>query len=144
MTDLSQQESERNAAQIAINRRISVFFLGLIGVLSVVAAIAAISMPHHMASPPVAAPIVPTKTVTVAMHDPGCHWFQVGSDFRKTLSTTGPVNLMNTDEAALKISGGGAAQTAAVGQSVALAQGSYHISMLGQASDDNRLSLQVN
>jgi hypothetical protein len=145
MPDLSPQESERNAAQLAINHRISVFFLGLIGVLSAVAAITAVAMPHHMASRPVAAaPIVPTKTVTVAMHDPGCHWFQVGSDYRKTLSTTGPVNLMNTDEAALKISGSGAIRTAAVGQSVALPQGSYRITMVGQASDDNHLSLQVN
>src|SRR5581483_11679596 len=26
------------------------------------------------------------KTVVVAMRDPGCHWFQVGTSFRKTLS----------------------------------------------------------
>jgi ABC-type sugar transport system substrate-binding protein len=41
------------------------------------------------------------KTVTVVMHDPGCHWFAVNGKFLKQLSVKGPVALANFDEATL-------------------------------------------
>lgn len=83
------------------------------------------------------------KTVTVAMHDPGCHWFSTGGKFSKTLAVKGPIALLNLDEAALKIAGPTGLRQAAVGKKVVLARGSYKITMVGQAPDDNTLRLTV-
>ena len=84
----------------------------------------------------------PTK-VTVAMHDPGCHWFLVGGKYMKSLSVKGPVSLVNFDEAALKIVGGSLVKHDAIGKRVALTHGTYRITMVGQAPDDNTLVLIV-
>lgn len=84
-----------------------------------------------------------TKTVTVAMHDPGCHWFLVGGKYVKSLSVQGPVSLVNFDEAALKIAGASGVRLDAVGKRVALTHGTYRITMVGQAPDDNTLMLIV-
>jgi hypothetical protein len=84
----------------------------------------------------------PTK-VTVAMHDPGCHWFLVGGKYVKSLSVKGPVSLVDFDEAALKIVGASVLKHDAVGKKVALARGVYRITMVGQAPDDNTLTLIV-
>jgi hypothetical protein len=81
--------------------------------------------------------------VTVAMHDPGCHWFQVGSSYKKTLTVKGPVSLFNVDEAALIIKGAHGTVRDRVGGSVMLSQGVYHITMVKQAPDDNHLLLTV-
>jgi hypothetical protein len=137
---------EQQEAQIRISNRISGFFLGLIGALSLLAAVAYVgngagggtSQPSAAA---VAAPA--TRTVTVAMHDPGCHWLQIGRSYKKSLAVSGPVNLRNTDEAALKVAGSSGVQSDQVGQQVYLAPGSYRITMVGQAPDDNTLHLTV-
>ena len=84
-----------------------------------------------------------TKTVTVAMHDPGCHWFLVGGKYMKSLSVKGPVSLVNLDEAALKIAGASGVKLDAIGKKVALVRGTYRITMVGQAPDDNTLRLVV-
>jgi hypothetical protein len=84
-----------------------------------------------------------TKTVTVAMHDPGCHWFLVGGKYTKSLSMKGPVSLFNLDEAALKIAGASGVKLDAVGKKVQLAHGTYRITMVGQAPGDNTLVLIV-
>jgi len=84
-----------------------------------------------------------TRTVNVAMRDPGCHWFLVGGKYVKTLSVTGPVFLLNTDEAALKVAGRTGVKRDAVGKKLLLARGTYHITMVGQAPDDNHLLLVV-
>ena len=84
----------------------------------------------------------PTK-VTVAMHDPGCHWFLAGGMYVKSLSVKGPVSLLNVDEAALKIVGASVVKHDAVGKKVALVRGTYRITMVGQAPDDNTLMLIV-
>jgi len=81
--------------------------------------------------------------VTVAMHDPGCHWFQVGSSYRKTLAVKGPASLSNIDEAALIVRGQTATRRDPVGKTILLAKGVYHITMVGQAPDDNHLLLTV-
>jgi hypothetical protein len=86
---------------------------------------------------------VAVKTVTVAMHDPGCHWFSVGAAYKKTMSVKGPVALLNLDEAALKIVGRTGVKHIAVGKKIVLTLGWYRITMVGQAADDNTLTLLV-
>lgn len=83
------------------------------------------------------------KTVTVAMKDPGCHWFLVAGKYKTSLAVHGTVRLLNTDEAALRIMGTGGMKLDRVGKTVALKRGVYHITMVGQAPDDNHLLLTV-
>jgi hypothetical protein len=90
----------------------------------------------HMAKPA-------AKTVVVAMHDPGCHWFVSNGKFVKSLTVTGPVRLANFDEAALVVAGPSSVRHDAVGRLLPLTRGTYHITMVGQAPDDNHLKLVV-
>lgn len=83
------------------------------------------------------------KTLPIAMHDPGCHWFFVGGKFTKTASVTGSVTLLNQDEAALKVAGAHGIQLIPVGKRLAVGAGRYTITMVGQAPDDNHLKLIV-
>lgn len=83
------------------------------------------------------------RTVTVAMKDPGCHWFLVAGKYTRSLSVSGPVQLLNVDEATLKVAGRHRTKLDAVGKKLALARGLYHITMVGQAPDDNHLLLTV-
>jgi hypothetical protein len=84
----------------------------------------------------------PTK-VTVVMHDPGCHWFSVNGAFKTKLAVNGPAKVLNVDEAALKVVGAGATRRVAIGKTLLLGRGTYAITMVGQASDDNHLKLVV-
>jgi hypothetical protein len=89
----------------------------------------------------------PTK-LTVAMRDPGCHWFFMGGGANHKYATTfthsGPVALANLDEAALKIKGPTGTKIERVGANLTLrAKGVYRITMVGQASDDNHLKLTI-
>jgi hypothetical protein len=84
-----------------------------------------------------------SKTVVVAMHDPGCHWFTSNGKFVRTLSVAGPVNLANFDEKALIVAGPNGVKHDAVGKLLPLGPGTYHITMVGQAPDDNHLKLVV-
>lgn len=88
-------------------------------------------------------PATPASAVTVAMHDPGCHWFQVGQSFQKSVTVSGPVQLTNSDEDTLNIAGPKGVQSDPVGQKITLAPGTYTITMAGQAPDDNTLHLSV-
>jgi hypothetical protein len=83
------------------------------------------------------------KTVTVVMHDPGCHWFSTGGKFTTSLTVHGPVALANFDEATLAVNGPKGLQLDKVGKKVMLARGTYRITMVGQAADDNHLKLIV-
>ena len=89
-----------------------------------------------------------TKLI-VAMKDPGCHWFYVGGGpnqrkYTKTVTRTGPVALLNLDEAALIIKGPGGTKHANVGSTLKLkAKGVYKITMVKQAPDDNHLNLTI-
>jgi hypothetical protein len=85
-----------------------------------------------------------TKTVTIYMHDPGCHWFKVHGKF--TTSDTlkaNRVKLVDQDEAALKVTSRHGMRHVAVGKSIVVGHGTYVIMMVGQASDDNYLTLHV-
>ena len=70
------------------------------------------------------------KTVTVVMHDPGCHWFSVGGKLVTTLSVKGPVKLLNYDEASLRIVGPHATIIQKIGKPLLLAKGVYRITMV--------------
>ena len=83
------------------------------------------------------------KTVTVVMHDPGCHWFDVDNTFLKKLTVNGPVKLANFDEAPLIVAGPHGVKHANVGKPILLTRGFYRITMVGQAPDDNHLRLVV-
>jgi hypothetical protein len=109
--------------------------------ISLVAVVAAVAL---LVGQAVAANRAATPTkVTVAMHDPGCHWFLVGGKYVKSLVVMGPVSLVNFDEAALKIAGASGVKLDPVGKKLGLARGTYRITMVGQAPDDNTLSLIV-
>jgi len=84
----------------------------------------------------------PTK-VTVVMHDPGCHWFSVNGAFKTKLAVKGSAKLLNVDESALKVVGAGTVRRVALGKTVLLGKGTYAITMVGQAPDDNHLKLVV-
>ena len=98
-----------------------------------------------LAGPAGAAP----ATLIVAMRDPGCHWFYTGGGpnhrkYVKTLVKSGPVTLLNLDEAALIIKGPGGTTKQAVGAKLVLrAKGVYKITMVRQAPDDNNLKLTI-
>jgi hypothetical protein len=86
---------------------------------------------------------VPVQSVRVVMHDPGCHWFQTADGLKRSLTIKGPVRLTNMDEATLRVAGGSGAKLDKVGSVLRLQRGTYHITMVGQAPDDNHLKLVV-
>ena len=87
--------------------------------------------------------------LVIAMRDPGCHWFYTGggpSDrhYAKSVARSGPVTLLNLDEAALIIKGPAGTKIEGVGAKLTLkAKGVYHITMVKQAPDDNHLTLKI-
>jgi hypothetical protein len=92
-----------------------------------------------------AAPAAAGKApLVVAMHDPGCHWFLVGGKYTKSVVRHGPVTLLNSDEAALRVKGPGGTKLDKVGAKLTLhAKGTYRITMVHQAPDDNHLTLKI-
>jgi hypothetical protein len=84
------------------------------------------------------------KTLKIAMHDPGCHWFLRGGKYTKTATVKGgSVRLVDLDEAALKVASRHALRRIPVGKSIVVGRGNYVIMMVGQAPDDNYLKLTV-
>jgi hypothetical protein len=83
------------------------------------------------------------KTLKIVMHDPGCHWFLRHGKVTKTATVTGPIRLVDLDEAALKVASRAGLKLIAVGKSLVVGRGNYVIMMVGQASDDNYLKLTV-
>ena len=90
-----------------------------------------------------AAVMAPATNLNVVMRDPGCHWFQTDAGLKLSTSAKGPVNLVNMDEAALRVVGPAGTVIDHVGKSVRLGAGRYAITMVGQAADDNHLKLTV-
>ena len=84
-----------------------------------------------------------TKTLKIAMRDPGCHWFLRNGHFTTKTTVSGHVRLLNADEAALKVASRSGMKHIAVGKSIVVGHGRYVIMMVGQAPDDNYLSLTV-
>jgi hypothetical protein len=85
----------------------------------------------------------------IAMKDPGCHWFYTGGGpnnrhYDKSVTRSGPVTLLNLDEAAMIIKGPGGTEIEKVGAKLTLAvKGTYHLTMAKQAPDDNHLILRI-
>lgn len=85
-----------------------------------------------------------SKPLTIAMKDPGCHWFSVGGKYVKTVVRSGPVTVLNLDEAAIIVKGPGGTKIEKVGAKLTLrAKGTYHLTMVKQAPDDNHLTLKI-
>ena len=85
-----------------------------------------------------------TSQLVVAMRDPGCHWFQVGGKYTKSVVRHGPVTLINHDEAPLRIKGpGGTKIERVLGKLRLRASGTYRITMVHQAAEDNHLVLRI-
>jgi hypothetical protein len=91
-----------------------------------------------LAAPAVAAPVVP-----IVMRDPGCHWFFVGGKFSTRYVAKGAVKIQNSDEAALRFVGPKGTRLEKTGQTLTFTKGTYRITMVGQAKDDNHLVLIV-
>jgi hypothetical protein len=83
------------------------------------------------------------KTLKIAMHDPGCHWFMHNGHFTKKATVSGRIRLLNMDEATLKVASRSGLRHIAVGKSLVVGHGHYVIMMVGQAPDDNYLTLNV-
>jgi hypothetical protein len=108
-----------------------------------VLAFAASAVAAASAAPASKAPLI------VAMKDPGCHWFYTGGGpsnrhYTKSVTRSGPVTLLNLDEAALIVKGPSGTKIEKVGAKLTLkAKGTYHITMVKQAPDDNHLTLKI-
>ena len=87
--------------------------------------------------------------LTIAMHDPGCHSFYLGGgpghrQYATAVTRHGPVTLLNLDEAPMIVKGPGGTKIEKVGVKLMLtSKGTYHITMVKQAPDDNHLTLTV-
>ena len=149
MSDDERQERQEDQALLKVMVGSIIGLAGVVAALAIVAVVvvgqSGASAPRPAASTSAAQVTQPTRTVTVAMHDPGCHWFQIGpNSFGKAETVRGPVVLSNNDEAALLVAGSAGTKTDPVGGKVTLAPGTYRITMVGQAPDDNHLKLVVN
>jgi hypothetical protein len=84
------------------------------------------------------------KTLKIAMHDPGCHWFLRGGKYTKTATVKAErVRLVDLDEATLKVASRHGLRHIPVGKSIVVGRGNYVIMMVGQAPDDNYLKLTI-
>lgn len=84
------------------------------------------------------------STLVVGMRDPGCHWFQVGGKYTKSVVRHGAVTLVNRDMAPLRIKGpSGTKIEPVLGKLKLQAKGTYRITMVHQAPDDNHLVLKI-
>lgn len=91
-----------------------------------------------------AGPASAAHVVPIVMKDPGCHWFSVNGKTTTRYVSHGKVAIQNLDENTLKVVGPGGTRLDKVGKTLALsAKGTYRITMVGQAKDDNHLLLIV-
>jgi len=125
-----------------MSKRISIYLLA--------AALAAVTL-AAASSIAAASPAAPGKSpLIIAMKDPGCHWFYTGGGpnarkYAVKVVRKGPVTLLNLDEAPMIIRGPGGKKIQPVGEKLTLkTKGTYHLTMVKQAPDDNHLVLVVN
>lgn len=120
-------------------------------IFTAIAGLTLLTMSLMLAATAAARPATAAKAtkLIVAMRDPGCHWFYTGGGpnhrkYTKTVARSGPVKLVNLDEATLIIKGPGGTKHDKVGATLTLkAKGAYKITMVKQAPDDNHLKLTI-
>src|SRR5262245_56658590 len=84
-----------------------------------------------------------TAPLTIAIRDPGFHWFYLGRGpshrhYTTAVTRTGPFTLLNLDEAPMIIKGPGGTRIEKVGVKLTLtSKGTYRLTMVKQAPDDN-------
>lgn len=124
-----------------MSKRVSISLLAgaaAAAVLAFASGVAAASTPASASSASTAG------VVPIVMGDPGCHWFAVAGKHKASLTVAGKTTFRNLDEKALIFKGQNFLQRLAVGKSLAVVKpGVYHITMVGQAPDDNHLVLVV-
>jgi anti-sigma-K factor RskA len=89
MSDDERQERQEDRALFKVMLGSIVGLVGVVAVLAVTAVVvvgnSGTTSARQAAGAPVALATAAARTVTVAMHDPGCHWFQVGpNSFEKS------------------------------------------------------------
>ena len=85
-----------------------------------------------------------SNIIQIRMKDPGCHWFYSGGKYSLSHASKGPVTILTLDEKTLKFVGPTGTKLDKVGKLLTLrARGTYHITMVGQARDDNHLKLVI-
>ena len=90
-----------------------------------------------------AASAAASPVLQIVMKDPGCHWFKVGSKFTTKYVAHGSIAIQNVDEKTLKFVSAKGAVLVKVGKTMRFTKGTYRITMIGQAKDDNVLRLVV-
>jgi hypothetical protein len=83
------------------------------------------------------------KTLQIVMRDPGCHWFKIAGKLTTSATVKGRVRLVDLDKAALKVASRYGMRHIPMGRSIVVGRGNYVIMMVGQATDDNYLTLHV-
>jgi hypothetical protein len=121
-----------------MSRRFPIYFLAVLAAAALAASAAAASSSKAKVH------VIKSKTVTIAMHDPGCHWFLDGGKYYKAVSVRRGATFRNIDEAAMIFKGKGFTKHLAVGKTLRITKaGTYHLTMVKQAPDDNHLLLIV-
>ncbi len=90
-----------------------------------------------------ALPAAASPVLQIVMKDPGCHWFKVGAKLTTRYVAHGTISIQNFDEAALKFVSPKGTVLLKVGKTMRFTKGTYRITMVGQAKDDNVLKLIV-
>jgi hypothetical protein len=124
-----------------MSKRVTISLLVVTAAAVALAALSGMASASPAASASKAAKL---RVVPIVMHDPGCHWFMVGGKYKLSLTVKGATVFRNVDEAALIFKGKNFVRKLAVGKSLTVAKpGTYHITMVDQAPDDNHLVLVV-
>jgi hypothetical protein len=126
--------STRGHEGVATMRK-SITVLFLIAVCSLLVGVGQAAGAAHHASA--------VKSLRIVMSDPGCHWFSVGGKLKTNVSVKGPVAVVNLDIGTLEFARHGVVRRDGIGKTITLARGSYRITMVDMAADDNTLKLVV-
>jgi hypothetical protein len=127
--------------EFSMSKRLPIYFLAVAAAAALAVSAASASSATHAAK---AVHAINAKTVTIAMHDPGCHWFTDHGKYYKSVSVKRGTTFRNVDEAAVIFKGQGFTKHLAVGKTLKISKaGTYHVTMVKQAPDDNHLLLIV-
>jgi hypothetical protein len=121
-----------------MSKRLPIYFLAVVAAAALAVSAASASSAKARVH------AIKAKTVTIAMHDPGCHWFLDRGKYYRSVSVHRGTKFRNLDEAAMIFKGKGFTKHVAVGKTLRIKKaGVYHLTMVKQAPDDNHLLLIV-